>query len=50
MGWCKEYQDELRDYLPDAKYLTYKGASHDILNEDPFHAAEDIDAFIKEIK
>lgn len=45
-----EYQDELRVYLPDAEYLTYEGASHDILNEDPYRAAKDIKEFIRKIK
>lgn len=46
--FTREYQDELRVYLPEAKYLTYEGVSHDILNEDPYHAAADMDAFMQE--
>lgn len=48
--FTREYQDELHEYLPEAKYLVYEGASHDILNEIPYRAAEDIDVFICEIK
>jgi len=47
--FTKEYQDELREYLPDACYVTYEGISHDIITETPIQTAKDIDAFIESV-
>ena len=45
--FTKAYQDELMEYLPDAKFVVYEGIGHDIITQDPIRCAADIRAFLK---
>jgi len=56
IGWgsedaifTKAYQDELREYLPDAKYEDFVGIAHEIPTEIPKHAAEAVNGFFQSI-
>ena len=44
--FTKEYQDELREYLPGAKFVVYEGIGHDIITQDPIRTAADIADFL----